>query len=211
MGDMRYWILIGYELLSVLIPFFTSYVIMQKISGKDEIRNKKRHLIWSFVFAVYIFGVLHFTGAGTLYNIKMYGMEINSNQINLIPFSGNIDVMGYVLNIVLFIPLGFLLPLIWTGCNKWKFITIVGSVFSILIELSQLFNNRRTDIDDFILNTLGAIVGYCLYKILNRVKKKDTQTIYLEIEPFVFIGVMFLGRFFIFNEFGLAKMLYKIM
>ncbi|ADK14148.1 VanZ family protein [Clostridium ljungdahlii] len=208
MSDIRNWVLIGYEMLSVLIPFFITYVILHVVFRKDKMRNKKRFLIWNFIFALYIFGVLHFTGAGTLYNIKMYGFKINPNEINLIPFSGNIDIIEYVLNIILFIPLGFLIPLIWTSWNKWKSI-IIGSSFSILIELSQLFNTRCTDIDDFILNTLGAIVGYCLYKMLNRVKKKDIKTSYLEIEPFIFICAMFLGRFFIFNEFGLAKIVYK--
>ncbi|OBR92951.1 VanZ like family protein [Clostridium ragsdalei P11] len=209
MNDINNWILIGYEMLSVLIPFFITYVILQAVFRKDEMRNKKRKLIWNFIFAIYIFGVLHFTGAGTLYNIKMYGLKINPNEVNLIPFSKDIDVVGYVLNIMLFIPLGFLIPLIWTSWNKWKSV-IIGSSFSILIELSQLFNTRCTDIDDFITNTLGAILGYCLYKMINRrVKKKDIQTSYLEIEPFIFICAMFLGRFFIFNEFGLAKILYK--
>lgn len=208
MRDVNNWILIGYEMLSVLIPFLITYVLLQTVFRKGEMRNKKRNLIWTFVFAVYIFGVLHFTGAGTLYNIEMYGLKINPNEVNLIPFSKDIDVVGYVLNITLFIPLGFLIPLIWKSWEKWKSV-IIASSFSILIELSQLFNTRRTDIDDFIMNTLGAILGYCLYRMFNRVKKEDMQTRYLEIEPFIFICAMFLGRFFIFNEFGLAKILYK--
>ena len=38
-------------------------------------------------------------------------------------------------------------------------------ILSLLVEVSQLLNNRRTDIDDFILNTAGTIVGFILYKL----------------------------------------------
>ena len=41
-----------------------------------------------------------------------------------------------------------------------------GIPFSLAIELNQLLNNRITDIDDLFTNTLGAIVGYVLYKVL---------------------------------------------
>ncbi|MBO5450368.1 MAG: VanZ family protein [Lachnospiraceae bacterium] len=40
-----------------------------------------------------------------------------------------------------------------------------------MIETSQLFLNRQTDVDDLMLNTVGVILGLLLYKLLNRKNK----------------------------------------
>ncbi|HBT95229.1 MAG TPA: hypothetical protein DEB24_03600 [Coriobacteriia bacterium] len=44
--------------------------------------------------------------------------------------------------------------------------SIIG--LSLLIELSQLLNNRLTDIDDLIINTVGALIGFLLCRIVVR-------------------------------------------
>ncbi|MDE6004221.1 MAG: VanZ family protein, partial [Oscillospiraceae bacterium] len=47
---------------------------------------------------------------------------------------------------------------------------------SILIEILQIFTFRLTDIDDLITNTLGAILGYSIAKIiLARVSYKISE------------------------------------
>ena len=47
----------------------------------------------------------------------------------------------------------------------------VRDSFSLAIELNQLLNNRITDIDDVFTNTLGAIVGYVIYRVLFKMFK----------------------------------------
>lgn len=71
------------------------------------------------------------------------------------------------LNMLLFVPLGILLPLLWRSCRLYKTVAI-GFSLSLLIELSQLFNYRATDIDDLLMNTLGTLLGYLLYTLLLR-------------------------------------------
>ena len=57
-----------------------------------------------------------------------------------------------------------------------------GILFSLAIELNQLLNNRITDIDDVFTNTLGAIVGYVIYRVLFKMickreeKRLDTNS-----------------------------------
>ena len=72
-------------------------------------------------------------------------------------------------NIVMFMPLGFFVPLLWKISNR--FVILLGFSFSLLIETSQLFLNRQTDVDDLMLNTVGVILGLLLYKLLNRKNK----------------------------------------
>ena len=161
------------------------------------------------VFSIYIIGVYHFTSAGTFYNGLTYQLKILKDKINFIPFSKDIDFIAYFLNIVLFLPLGFLVPLILKKINKLKYILGIGLGFSMIIEVSQLLNNRRTDIDDLILNTIGAIVGFILYRIFDKCTNSKYQLNKIPISLMITsILVSFIGRFLFFYEMGLARVLY---
>ncbi|MFK4467512.1 VanZ family protein [Bacillus sp. RC252] len=123
------------------------------------------HFLWVYVFLFYLSLVYGVTQIATVWDISRYETWIRVNQINLTLF----DTAGsttYLLNIVLFMPLGFLLPTIWPQFRKMKNTVCAGFFFSLAIELNQLLNNRITDIDDLFTNTLGAMVGYVLYKVL---------------------------------------------
>ena len=62
----------------------------------------------------------------------------------------------------MFLPFGFLLPVLWQSCRSWKTTTLASFATSALIELLQLFCFRATDVDDLLMNTLGALLGYLL-------------------------------------------------
>ena len=108
------------------------------------------------------------TGTGgmdnIIYNMRTSGHLIQSLDYNVIPLT-NTDLTGLVLNVILFVPFGIILPVLWRPCSG-KFVVQAGFFLSAAIELSQLFNWRSTDINDLITNTLGACLGYVLYKQL---------------------------------------------
>lgn len=202
-------IFLGYEILSALIPFLIVLVLFRGKQKKKGVSCTRYSFIAMIVFAVYLVGVYHFTGAGTIYDGLMYQFEWRQDQFNWIPFSNNIDVVAYILNVVLLIPLGLLVPIIWEKLNKFSNILATGFMFTILIEASQLLNNRRTDIDDIILNVLGAVVGFGLFKLFDKItKSKFYVKNPIVAELMISIVVVFLGRFFLYNEMGLAKILY---
>ena len=118
------------------------------------------------------------------------------------------DQTAYLLNIVLFVPLGFLLPLLWEKQNGLFRILLAGASFSLLIELSQLLNIRNSDIDDLLLNTLGAIIGFALYRLFAAIARRNEPQQGLRLEALLYFGAMFLGHFLLFDEFGFAKILY---
>ncbi|WP_160725041.1 VanZ family protein [Bacillus sp. USDA818B3_A] len=67
-------------------------------------------------------------------------------------------------NIILFLPFGFLLPLSWRKVNTIYKAILIGALLSITVECAQIiYPDRLTDIDDVILNTLGAALGYRLF------------------------------------------------
>ncbi|KAB2442577.1 VanZ family protein [Bacillus luti] len=131
-----------------------------------------RHFLWVYVFLFYLSLVYRVTQIATVWDISRYETWIRVSQINWTLF----DTAGsttYLLNIVLFMPLGFLLPTIWPHFRKMKNTVCAGFLFSLAIELSQLLNNRITDIDDLFTNTLGAIVGYLLYRVFKMICKRE--------------------------------------
>ena len=70
-------------------------------------------------------------------------------------------------NVILFVPLGFFLPRVFPCLQKyWK--AILATVLIITaVELTQLFTLLGScDIDDLILNVIGATLGYGLHKLL---------------------------------------------
>ena len=79
-------------------------------------------------------------------------------------------LFNFMGNIVFFIPLGFLLPVIFKKL-KWRTV-FVGIGVSVLIEFLQLFIDRKTDICDVLFNTVGIIIGYIVFLIYNKLKTK---------------------------------------
>lgn len=201
-------IFIGYEFLTGFVPFIVILFILNNMNKRKGIVTSKIHYGITIAFAIYIISVFYFTGTGTLYDIVYHHFERRPN-INFIPFSNEIDIVGYLQNILLFIPFGILIPFLWRKYEKLFYIFISAFSFSMFIEITQLLNNRSTDVDDLILNTIGGLIGYGIYKISVRIiKSKNESFNYFKWEPIIYIAVIFMGRFLLFNEFGFAKLLY---
>lgn len=199
----------GYEFLSEFVPFLIVLMLFRRTQGKYSAPFSKPDYALPVVFAFYIMAVFYVTDAGTIYDAMTAKLEDMKDRINLIPFSNKIDVIGYVLNIVMFVPLGFLVPLIWKRMGKASYIILTGFAFSLLIETSQLLSYRGTDVDDLILNTLGAAVGFLLYKAWDNVTKSKYQLDSINtIELPVYILAIYLGRFLLFHRLGLIKLIY---
>lgn len=74
-----------------------------------------------------------------------------------------INVAG---NVLIFAPLGFLVPLLWRRLRYCWAALLLSAGASCLIEFLQLFLGRSVDVDDVILNTLGGFAGYILFCLL---------------------------------------------
>ena len=83
-------------------------------------------------------------------------------------------------NTLIFTPLGFLPNLLWRP-RWWKGLA-VGFCASLAIEFLQLFAGRSTDVDDLILNTLGAFTGGLAALLLARLAPKSTRTFQVEVQ-----------------------------
>ena len=92
-----------------------------------------------------------------------------------------------ILNIVLFVPMGLFLPLLYKKYNKFKTVVITGILFSVSIELVQMFNWGASDINDVMTNTMGACLGYLIYSIISKIlpDKLDRQLKSKKVNAFI--------------------------
>ena len=76
-------------------------------------------------------------------------------------------------NVIGFIPFGALLPSIGRKPSGFLRTTFIGFELSLMVELSQLvLKVGSCDVDDIILNTLGGVIGYILWYIYTKLRKK---------------------------------------
>lgn len=92
--------------------------------------------------------------------------------LNLKPFNwlgtvGSFEqlVVEKVPNIMLFIPIGFFIPVVLRNKRKLYKTLAISFVITFGVECFQYFIGRSSDIDDIITNLTGAIIGYSLFKI----------------------------------------------
>jgi glycopeptide antibiotics resistance protein len=73
-------------------------------------------------------------------------------------------------NVALFMPLGFLLPMLAPRLDRFWRTVGTGFAVSAAIELSQVAfpGVRRADVNDVLMNTLGAATGYLLHRLAAR-------------------------------------------
>ncbi len=95
-----------------------------------------------------------------------------------------------LLNVAMFCPMGFLLPLLGRKFRKWYLTILTGFGSSLVIELLQLATGRGIcDVDDLFANTLGTAIGFFLIlTILSLTGQKGNR-----LKPGIAYGVMFLA------------------
>lgn len=116
--------------------------------------------------------------------IFLGGIDFNPqyNLINLVPFKFLIETydMGYremmsqvVANIIMFVPIGLLLPIVLKKCREFKYTCLYSLLFTFSIEFVQYFIGRSCDIDDIIMNFIGSVLGYGIYKLFDKIIKNS--------------------------------------
>lgn len=170
------------ELVDFVILFILYIFIFYKrwkVKGKDI-------LFINTIMYIYLSFVLYFTLMPIITSLP-FVFNHSYVPMNIVPFidvsTGRGDfIRQVVLNIVMTIPFGFLLPLIKNKKINLMKIVLYTFLLSLGIEILQpLINDfRSSDITDLVTNILGGIIGYILYlifkplttKILSYIKEK---------------------------------------
>ncbi|MEA1853555.1 VanZ family protein [Cytobacillus sp. OWB-43] len=159
----------------LLFSLFTLVVLWQLIIGRllERVMNYANGYVDNFYFFSREAQMSFFN-----FNLSEWGMNVN-----IIPFKTtityllgadrfNLDIIitNTIGNILIFLPLGLLLPVLFKHCRLFSVVTITAITASFSIELLQFFLQvGQFDIDDIILNTMGAMVGYLMFKTIFKV------------------------------------------
>lgn len=77
-------------------------------------------------------------------------------------------------NVLVFVPFGFLFPFVDREGERFFVMFVNAFVFILGIEVFQLFSAFGAfDVDDILLNCLGAAVGYGIYRIFMIWQKRE--------------------------------------
>ncbi|ELC8464115.1 VanZ family protein (plasmid) [Clostridium perfringens] len=152
--------------------------------------NKEFKIAIYLIFIVYIlllikillfkngdaFSLLNFIGKKSFLEKISYAQLIPFDTIKIFIFDSPsylVSIENLFGNIVIFCPMGFLIPLLFKKIHNVISTFIISFGISLTIELIQLLTGLGFfDVDDIILNVLGGIIGYLILKILMKVFNK---------------------------------------
>lgn len=135
-----------------LIILFLLCISVEFVFFRRIISNKLQ-MVMNAMLISYLIVLVKITGLLEM-EFSLSALLHGGYMLNLIPFV-NIDKAQALANIMLFIPLGILLPLAFYKI-KWSTpkILIVSILFTLIIEFLQMSGGRCFDVDDIIMNIL---------------------------------------------------------
>lgn len=144
---------------------------------------KRIRMAGSVLFVSYILLLIYF-----LFFAENYGRAkgLEDYHYNLIPFQEikrylrYPDVLGaYAVitnlagNVIGFLPFGAILPVMNRSMRSFWKILLLSFEFSAVVEVTQLITKVGCfDVDDIILNTMGGVLGYGIFAVCNRLRRK---------------------------------------
>ena len=183
-----------------LIGYFLVYRKLMK--GTKKLKASKVGL-WS-IFLIYMIVVL-----GATIGDRVSGYE----SINLHLFSSYKDVYNnfslgewrnIILNILMFVPIGFMIPLIFKKCERCYITYLVGFGITLFIEILQLVSKRGIfELDDIINNSLGCAIGYGIVMLFislfkrKKVNQKYKALITTSYQIPLIVSIIFISMTFI--------------
>ena len=211
------------ELENIIILAIPCFIyLIQSLNITDKIERKK-YLYYYLI--IYITAIIGFTFSNFRTTYKHLGNINFVREYNLIPFNSvitllktplglNIGLYNIIGNLLMLTPLAILLPLINDKFKKKKYFIILIIIISFSIESLQYITNYGSfDIDDIILNSIGAIILYLIvinskiykliYKLFYEVTIRKRIANYIKI--FLYFILIFIYIIYILNIYQIYK------
>lgn len=182
-----------FEVVPITIIVGIIYVIYRFIKiKKNKLLVNKFDEIIKLIFVCYLTGLINLVlvpnnlwsyfwfyiknGYSTEYSLNLF-----SGSFNFVPslykylIKSELSIGSWIRNMLIgnmlmFIPMGILLPLVFKKINK-KNIFIISLFIPLLIEILQPIFSRSFDIDDIIMNFIGIVIGYLVVIIFRKINK----------------------------------------
>lgn len=161
--------------LLVMLPLLFATYHGTRMENGERWKRAVISFAFYFTFAYYLFSLHCFVYAG-----GRADYDYSYNPANWIPLQqvyvhfangdsfGNLAflALGYLKNIVLFIPLGFMLP--YTGKRMKHLGLVTGIAFLLILAVEMVQQWTKTgffDVDDVIFNLLGVLCGFGISRL----------------------------------------------
>lgn len=166
--------------------------------NQESSKTKLRVAIASILLFCYLLialtNVFGIPSLGDFTRVSSLGEPLFQPNVELMPLADGFS-FSFILNIIAFLPIGFLIPMISPIFRKGSKTVLLGALFSLMIEISQLFTMyRATDINDLLTNTLGTLIGYGCFMLFAKLffrtmtaSSQETRTKYLPV------GILLIG------------------
>lgn len=129
--------------------------------------------------------------------------DVSWSTSNFIPFKemfryelfSNLFFRNVIGNMLMFMPYGFFISY-FLKLDKKKIILLLSLIVSCTIEITQLIIGRVFDIDDIMLNILGGLAGYYLYRLVIIIKEHlpsflKNQVFYNMVVLIILFGIFY--------------------
>ena len=166
------WIFLFMFIFYVLIQVLQKerFVKIQETNKKNMFFRTMLSVECSFIFVMTLFGRTRNNYGVIIRPFESYAMAFKIMNIEII--------LQIIMNIVMYVPFGFLLPCCFKNNRKAKNVLFITFACSMGIELIQgVVGIGLFEIDDILNNTLGAALGFFLYKVIVKVRKWKSQEI----------------------------------
>ena len=156
-------------LLALLILFSCAFLFTSVYSLIRDFRSVNKGMLALFLVYTLALGYITiFSRDGTNDTaITMFRLDSIEKAIR----TRSLDPLNHILlNIALFVPVGFLLPFVQPQkLARLSYALLIGMLFTTIIETTQmLLRLGQADLTDIVTNILGAVIGYLLYKLARR-------------------------------------------
>ena len=150
---------------------------------RNTTRNQK--LGW-VLFLAYLAMLVYFVffaesfGRDSAQHEYAYNLELFKEIKRFYQYRHQLGIEAFLLNVVgnmaAFMPCGFFLPIVSRRGRKWYKNTMICFGLSLCIETVQLvFKVGSFDVDDLLLNTVGGVIGYISYRIVQNARIRRKQ------------------------------------
>ena len=187
-------------LLDIWPSLIICFIIITSLRITFLVKNKIKFIFYKEILML---GFIMYVIA--LFEVVTF-QDVSWSSSNFIPFKEMLryefgtklffkNVVG---NMIMFIPFGFFTSY-FLKLKKIYSVFILTLLTSITIETTQLLIGRVFDIDDILLNILGGLIGYFIFKIIYKIKFLKKESIYNIIISVILILIVFylIGVFYV--------------
>lgn len=166
-----FYYIYGQPILNICVILLIIGSVWNYIGYKVTNTVRLYRLKWGILY-LYIFSVVYYT--------IFMRTNMNYSTAQIIPFysvykaiTNTKDFEQIYLNIVLFVPFGFILFDLLKQKEKLKIITLAALLLSVGIEVTQFYGRiGKFETDDIIFNVLGAGLGCAIYFFTKGIQRK---------------------------------------